>query len=56
MPIGGVRGLTRASLHANRGTAPVEIDLRSGAVSINGRPLAVDPVSEVPLSRRYLMR
>ena len=56
VPIGGVRGLTRASLHANRATAPVEIDVRSGAVSIDGRPLAVAPVREVPLSRRYLLR
>ena len=56
VPIGGVRGLTRASLHANRATAPVEIDVRTGAVSLDGRPLAVAPVSEVPLSRRYLLR
>jgi urease subunit alpha len=56
VPISGVRGLTRASLHANRATAPVEIDVRSGAVSIDGRPLAVAPVAEVPLSRRYLLR
>ena len=34
----------------------VDIDVRSGAVSLGGRPLAVDPVTEVPLSRRYLLR
>jgi len=34
----------------------VEIDVRTGAVSLEGRALAVDPVSEVPLSRRYLLR
>ncbi|MEW6224845.1 MAG: urease subunit alpha [Chloroflexota bacterium] len=56
LPVAGVRGLTRASLHANRATAPVDIDLRTGAVSLDGRPLAVDPVAEVPLSRRYLLR
>ncbi len=55
VPIRGVRGLTRASLHANRATAPVEIDVRTGAVSLGGRPLAVAPVTEVPLSRRYLL-
>ena len=54
--VSGVRGLTRASLHANRATAPVEIDVRTGAVSLDGRPLAVAPVSDVPLSRRYLLR
>ena len=56
VPVHGLRGLTRASLHANRATAPVEIDVRSGAVSLGGRRLAVDPVTEVPLSRRYLLR
>jgi urease subunit alpha len=56
VPVSGVRGLTRASLHANRATAAVDIDARTGAVSLGGRPLAVSPVSEVPLSRRYLLR
>lgn len=56
VPVGGVRGLTRASLHANRATAPVEINVRTGAVSLAGRPLAVAPVAEAPLSRRYLLR
>ena len=56
VPVGGVRGLTRDSLHANRATAPVEIDVGSGAVTLGGRPLAVDPVTDVPLSRRYLLR
>ena len=52
----GCVGLTRASLHVNRATAPVDIDVRTGAVSLDGRPLAVAPVSEVPLSRRYFLR
>ena len=56
VPVGGVRGLTRANLYANRATAPVDIDVRTGAVSLGGRALAVEPVSEVPLSRRYLLR
>ena len=56
LPVGGVRGLTRASLLANRAVPPVEIDVRSGAVSLGGTGLAVDPVAEVPLSRRYLLR
>ncbi len=54
--VGGVRGLTRSSLHANQATAPVDIDLASGAVSLEGRTLAAAPVDEVPLSRRYLLR
>jgi urease subunit alpha len=56
IPVGGVRGLTRASLHANRSVAAVEIDPGTGGVSLGGRRLAVDPVEDVPLSRRYLLR
>ena len=52
----GVRGLTRAYLARNRATAPIEIDPTDGRVTLEGRPLAVDPVAEVPLSRRYLLR
>lgn len=56
VPVGGVRGLTRDSLHANRAVPPVDIDVRSGAVSLDGVHLAVGPVQDVPLSRRYLLR
>jgi urease subunit alpha len=56
VPIHGARGLTRASLHANRAVPQVDIDVVTGAVSLGGRSLAVAPVSEVPLSRRYLLR
>ena len=51
-----MRGLTRSSLVANRAMAPVDIDVRTGAVSLGGRSLAVEAVAEVPLSRRYLLR
>jgi urease subunit alpha len=50
------RGLTREALLRNRATAAVEVDLRDGTVILDGNPLAVDPVPEVPLSRRYLLR
>ena len=52
----GTRGLTRASLAHNRATAAIEVDVRDGRVSLDGRPLAIEPVREVPLSRRYLLR
>lgn len=55
-PIGRTRGLTRDDLARNRATSPVEIDPHDGRVSLDGRPLAVDPVAEVPLSRRYFLR
>jgi urease subunit alpha len=54
--VSGVRGLSRSSLHANRAVAPVDINLESGAVALAGHMLAVEPVTEVPLSRRYLLR
>ena len=36
--------------------AAIDVDVRDGTVTLDGRPLAVDPVAEVPLSRRYLLR
>jgi urease subunit alpha len=54
--IGRTRALTRADLWSNRATAAVEIDPRDGTVTLDGRRLAVDPVSELPLNRRYLLR
>jgi urease alpha subunit len=51
-----VRAITRRSLVANRAVPSVEIDVRTGAVSLGGTRLAVAPVDEVPLSRRYLLR
>ena len=56
IPVVGCRGLTRASLARNRATAPVEVSPIDGTVTLGGRRLAVDPVDEVPLSRRYLLR
>jgi urease subunit alpha len=51
-----VRGLTRNSLALNRATAPVDIDPVDGRVTLAGRALAVDPVTDLPLNRRYLLR
>jgi urease subunit alpha len=50
------RGLTRRSLLRNRSVAAIEVDVRDGTVSLDRRALAIDPVREVPLSRRYLLR
>ncbi len=54
--IGRTRGLTRGDLVWNRATAPIEIDPVDGRVTLAGRSLAVPPVPEVPLSRRYFLR
>jgi urease subunit alpha len=56
VPIGRTRGLSRDDLAWNRATSPIEIDPVDGFVGLAGRHLAVEPVSEVPLSRRYLLR
>jgi urease subunit alpha len=54
--IGRTRGLTRADLVRNRATAPIEIDPTDGRVTLGGEPLAIDPVDELPLNRRYFLR
>ncbi len=56
VPIGRTRGLTRSDLHWNTATAPVDIDPGDGRVTIDGRELAVEPVDDLPLNRRYWLR
>jgi urease subunit alpha len=56
VPVRGCRGLTRASLAWNRATAPIEIDPSDGQVSLGGRPLAIEPATDLPLNRRYFLR
>ncbi len=56
LPIGRTRGLTRDDLWLNRATAPIEVDPTDGRVTLDGHVLAIDPVDEVPLSRRYFLR
>ena len=56
IPVRGCRGLTRASLARNRATAPIEIDPADGRVTLDGRHLAVEPATDLPLSRRYFLR
>lgn len=49
----GTRSVRRESLVANRATPNVQVDVRDGTVTLDGRVLACEPVTEVPLSRRY---
>jgi len=49
------RRIRRASLERNRAVLPVEVDPADGTVTLEGRVLAVEPVAEVPLSRRFLL-
>jgi urease alpha subunit len=48
--------LTRADLWWNQATAAIEIDPTNGRVMLDRSPLAIEPVEEVPLSRRYFLR
>ena len=54
--IGRTRGLTRGDLWLNRTTAAIEIDPGDGRVTLDGDLLAIDPVDDLPLNRRYFLR
>ena len=56
VPVRGTRGLTRADLALNRSTAAIEIDTVEGRVTLAGRPLEVEPATDLPLNRRYWLR
>lgn len=51
----GTRSIRRDTLVRNRAVLPIEVDARDGTVTLDGRVLAVEPVHDVPLGRRYLM-
>jgi urease subunit alpha len=51
----GTRGILRSDLVANTSVPAVEVSKVDGTVSLDGRVLAVEPVSEVPLNRRYFL-
>jgi urease subunit alpha len=51
----GTRSVTRRSLVRNTSVPPVRVDPGVGTVTLEGRVLAVDPVADVPLNRRYLL-
>jgi urease alpha subunit len=40
----------------NRGAAPIEVSPVDGRVTLEGRALAAEPLTDVPLSRRYFLR
>ena len=55
MAVHGTRSVTRGSLVCNTAVPPIRVDPADGTVTLEGRILAVGPVSEVPLNRRYLL-
>jgi urease subunit alpha len=56
VPIGPPPRHNRHDHWFNRATPAIEIDPVDGAVTLDDRQLAIDPVDEVPLSRRYFLR
>jgi urease subunit alpha len=55
VPVSGVRSVRREHLVAGRSCPAVDVDPADGTVRLEGRVLAAEPVTEVPLSRRYLL-
>jgi urease subunit alpha len=51
----GTRSASRGSLLHNAAVLPVEVDPVDGTVTLDAKVLAVEPVYEVPLSRKYLL-
>ena len=51
----GTRAIRRDGLARNRTVPPIEVSAVDGTVTLDGRVLRTDPVTEVRLSRRYLL-
>jgi urease subunit alpha len=55
VPVTGTRSIRRDGLARNRTAPPIEVSPEDGTVTLEGRVLRIEPVGEVPLSRRYLL-
>lgn len=51
----GTRGLRASAMIRHAEHAHVDLDPHTGAVTVDGEPVAVDAVQDVPLSMRYLL-
>ena len=51
----GTRAIRRDGLARNRTVPPIEVSVTDGTVTLDGRVLRTDPITEVRLSRRYLL-
>jgi urease subunit alpha len=51
----GTRSIRRDDLARNRTVPEIDVSPEDGTVTLNGEVLRSDPVTEVPLSRRYLL-
>jgi urease subunit alpha len=55
VPVRGTRTVRLSQLVRNARLASVEVDPRSAAVTMDGRPLHFDPVARAPLQRLYFL-
>ena len=55
VPVRGTRSVRLSQLVRNARLATVEVDPRSAAVTMDGRPLHFDPVAQAPLQRLYFL-
>jgi urease subunit alpha len=55
VPVRGTRTIRRDDLARNRIAPAIEVSPADGTVTLDGRVLRIEPVGEVPLSRRYLL-
>ncbi|MFE1414864.1 urease subunit alpha [Streptomyces sp. NPDC058746] len=53
--VGGTRGIGPADMVDNARLGEVQVDPRSGLVTLDGTPLRSEPAQEVPLSRLYFL-
>ena len=55
VPVEDTRSVRRDTLARNRAVPLIEVDPHDGTVTLDGRVLAVEPVRDVPLGRRYVL-
>jgi urease subunit alpha len=55
IPVRCTRGIRRSDLARNRTVPAIDVSPADGTVTLDGAVLRIDPVDEVPLSRRYLL-
>jgi urease subunit alpha len=55
IPVSGVRNIGKRDMVRNDAMPDVRVDKQSARVSVDGSPVDLEPVTEVPMSRRYLL-
>lgn len=55
VPVRGTRGIGPTDLRLNSRTGSVDVDQRTGLVTLDGEPLRSEPADSVPLNRLYFL-